>query len=95
VLRPHLGLKSTKAASTYLLRSALCVTNESVQDAAPPSGNLGNEIFCFFRFRPELELSTLKCMWTRGLCQGTQTCKEPFVEPEECFVDLRSQLCAP
>lgn len=43
MLHPHLVLKSTKAASIYLFRSAVCVSNESLQDAIPPSGNSGSE----------------------------------------------------
>lgn len=49
MLCPPLVLTSTKAASTYLLRSAVCVTNKSLQEATPLSGNFGNEK-CFFRF---------------------------------------------
>lgn len=47
MLRSHLVL-STKAESTYLIRSAVCVTNESLQGATPLSGNFGNEKSCIF-----------------------------------------------
>lgn len=50
MLHPHLVLNSTKATSTYLLRSAVCVTNESLQEATPLSRNFGNEKCYFFRF---------------------------------------------
>lgn len=36
----------------------------------------------------------MKCKRARDFCQGTRSCKEPLAEPEECFVELRSQLCA-
>lgn len=70
MLRPKLVV-STKAARPYLLRSAVCVTNESLQDATPLSGNFGNEKFFFFRFhcvlvdKGEISRCKLRSQWPK------------------------------
>lgn len=33
-------------------------------------------------------------MRVRDFCRGTQTCRETLAEPKECFVELKSQICA-